>query len=188
MYKIAIFTTTRADFGIFTPLLNYIKKNQYFDYKLFVGGTHLSTKHGNTISEIKDNGFIITDYFDALPKNDSEKEIIKATAKASEKLSEIFSKHNFNFVCVLGDRHELLSIVEAAIVFRKPIVHIHGGEVTQGAIDEQIRHMVTKSAHIHFVVANEYFENVRRMGEEQWRIFNTGSLAVENMMSIETGR
>ena len=84
----------------------------------------------------------------------------------------------------MGDRLELLSIVSTAIAFKKPIIHIHGGERTEGAIDEQIRHMVTKASHIHFAACDEYASNILRMGEESWRVHNVGALAVDNMMNL----
>ncbi|MDZ7742748.1 MAG: UDP-N-acetylglucosamine 2-epimerase [Bacteroidota bacterium] len=95
-------------------------------------------------------------------------------------------KHLIMYVRVSGDRYELLPIVQAAIIYHKPIIHIHGGEATQGAIDEQIRHMITKAAHIHFASCEEYAQNIRKMGEESWRVFNTGALAVENMQEISS--
>lgn len=184
MTTIAIFTTTRADFGIFIPFLKRIEESDDFLYKLFVGGTHLSRRHGYTLNEIKERGFHIAYEFDYLDNNDSALNITEASSKATKLIARAFNEENFDIVCVLGDRYELLSIVQAAIIFGKPIIHIHGGEITQGAIDEQIRHMITKASHIHFAACDEYTKNIRNMGEEQWRVFNTGSLAIENIKDI----
>ncbi len=186
MITIAIFTTTRAEFGIFIPLIDRIIKNDDLNYKLFVGGTHLKKEYGETINEIKEKGYEITAIFDYLTNDDSPEGLTKSTAKATHELASIFNNESFDFVCVLGDRYELLSIIQTVIIFRKPIIHIHGGEATQGAIDEQIRHMITKAAHIHFVSCDEYYNNIRKMGEQKWRIFNTGALAVENMKKSVT--
>ena len=184
MTTIAIFTTTRAEFGIFIPLIEKIIESNDMDYKLFVGGTHLKKEYGETINEIKEKGYEITAIFDYLTNDDSPEGLTKSTAKATHELAPIFNNESFNFVCVLGDRYELFSIIQTAIIFRKPIIHIHGGEATQGAIDEQVRHMVTKAAHIHFVSCDEYYNNIRNMGEQEWRIFNTGALAVENIKEL----
>ncbi|MBN2638868.1 MAG: UDP-N-acetylglucosamine 2-epimerase (hydrolyzing) [Bacteroidales bacterium] len=184
MKTIAIFTTTRSDFGIFIPFVRQIIDSVDFDYKLFVGGTHLSAKYGFTINEIKNIGFKISATFDYLKNVNTTKELVNETAEIITILSRIFDEESFEYVCVLGDRYELLPIIQVSILFRKPIIHIHGGEISQGAIDEQIRHMITKAAHIHFTSCEEYAQNIRNMGEENWRVFNTGALAVENMQAV----
>jgi GDP/UDP-N,N'-diacetylbacillosamine 2-epimerase (hydrolysing) len=182
--NIAFFTTTRAEFGLFIPLLRAIENSTLLKYDLFVGGTHFKKSHGETIKEIKEKGFKITDIFDYLGNGDSAFNLTKSVGRATQQLANIFNNYKIDFVCVLGDRYELLSIVQTAIIFRKPIIHIHGGEATHGAIDEQIRHMITKAAHIHFVACNDYYQNVCNMGEQEWRIFNTGALAVDNIQSL----
>ena len=186
MKTIAIFTTTRAEFGVLVPFIDKIINHKDLDYRLFVGGTHLKDKYGTTINEIKHKGYEITALFDYLGDDDSPAGLTKSVARATNELANIFENESFDLVCVLGDRYELLSIIQSAILFRKPIIHIHGGEITQGAIDEQIRHMITKSAHIHFVSCEEYYNNVNCMGEQEWRIFNTGALAVENMQASKS--
>jgi GDP/UDP-N,N'-diacetylbacillosamine 2-epimerase (hydrolysing) len=184
MITIGIFTTTRAEFGIFTPFIEQLKNSSKFDYKLYVGGTHLRNEHGNTINEIKNSGFIIDKEFDYLNDDNTLEGITKSVSKATHQLASIFKDDKFDFACVLGDRIELLSIVQTALIFNKPIIHIHGGELTHGAIDEQVRHMITKSANIHFVSCESYYDNIRGMGEQDWRIFNTGALAVENIQRL----
>lgn len=182
MKRIAIFTTTRAEFGILTPLIRAINKSSQIESLLFVGGAHLSKDHGYTIDEIKNEGFQIQDTFDYISATTETKDISESLAKETYELTRIFSKHTFDAICILGDRYELLPIVQTAILFRKIIIHIHGGEKSEGAIDEQIRHMITKAAHIHFAACDEYAQNIRKMGESVWRIFNTGALAVDNML------
>jgi GDP/UDP-N,N'-diacetylbacillosamine 2-epimerase (hydrolysing) len=181
MKTVAIFTTTRAEFGLFSALIKAIQKTAEIQVMLFVGGAHLKKETGNTIKEIINQGFKIDATFDYLLDSDNEVSITKSLGIATSQLADIFEKFTFDFVCVLGDRYELLSIVTAAIIYKKPIIHLHGGEKTEGAIDEQIRHMITKASHIHFVICDEYAQNVRRMGESEWRIFNTGALAVDNI-------
>lgn len=179
----AIFTTTRADFGILSALIKEIDKQDDINYSLFVGGTHLAYEHGKTIAEIKNFGFEITATFDYLLNSDSDFGLAKSTGIAVYELANIFDRFDFDFVCFLGDRFELISVVTNAILFKKPIIHLHGGEKSEGVIDEQLRHMYTKAAHIHFVATEEYAKNVRRMGEAEKRIFNVGALGIDNIVN-----
>jgi GDP/UDP-N,N'-diacetylbacillosamine 2-epimerase (hydrolysing) len=183
MLTVAIFTTTRAEFGILTPLIHQIGKTPEIEYMLFAGGSHLAYEHGKTINEIKQAKVNITDNFDFLMNGDDAFALSKGCGIAINEVAHIFNTHAFDFVILLGDRYELLTIASVAILFKKPIIHIHGGELTYGAIDEQVRHMITKAAHLHFVTCNDYYNNVRYMGEQEWRIVNTGALAVENMIA-----
>ena len=182
MKKIAIFTTTRAEFGIISALLKAIDNADDIDYFLFVGGSHLANEYGNTINEIK-NDFQITDTFDFFLNEDSNYSLTKSLGIETFELANIFKTFDFDFCCILGDRFELLPIVNTAIVFKKPIIHLHGGEKSEGAIDEQIRHMITKAAHIHFASCKEYADNIRKMGEQKWRIFNVGALGIDNIVN-----
>ena len=150
MKTIAIFSTTRAEFGIFSALLKEIDKSNDIQYLLFVGGSHLAYETGHTVDEILDQNFPVTATFDYQLNQSDSATIVKSLGICTMELAGVFKNYEFDFVCILGDRMELLSIVSAAIIFNKPIVHLHGGERTEGAIDEQIRHMVTKASHIHF--------------------------------------
>jgi GDP/UDP-N,N'-diacetylbacillosamine 2-epimerase (hydrolysing) len=182
---IAIFTTTRAEFGLLSALIGEINNSDKLESILFVGGAHLAVETGKTICEINEAGFKITATFDYLLNSDSELSVSKSLGIAVLELSRIFNEFQFDMVCVLGDRYELMAIVSNAIIFRKPIIHIHGGEKTEGAIDEQIRHMITKAAHIHFASCEEYAQNIIKMGEAQWRVFNTGALTIDNILTIK---
>ena len=183
MRTVAIFTTSRAEFGIFTPLIRAIEKKNDVAYKLFVGGTHLASEYGWTIQEVQDQDFKIADTFDYLLNSDTSAALAKSSSIATYELANLFQKHDFDFVCLAGDRFELLAIVTTAILFKKPLIHLHGGEKTEGVIDEQIRHMVTKAAHLHFVACDDYALNVMSMGEPAWRVHNTGALAIDNIAS-----
>ena len=177
---IAFFTTTRAEFCILGPLIKEVDLSKELDYSLFVGGTHLKEDFGQTIQEIGHN-FNVDATFDFISASSEEYSLACSLAREMMELAQIFNDHAFDFVCVLGDRFELLPIVQNAILFRKPIIHLHGGELTYGVLDEQVRHMITKAAHLHFVSCDTYWWNVRNMGEQEWRIFNTGALSVDNM-------
>ena len=182
MKKIAIFTTTRAEFGILSALLKAIDNIDDIYYLLFVGGSHLANEYGNTINEIKNN-FQIADTFDFFLNEDSNFSLTKSLGIETFELAELFKNYDFDLCCILGDRFELLPIINTAIVFKKPIIHLYGGEKSEGAIDEQIRHMITKTAHIHFVSCKEYADNIRKMGEQEWRIFNVGALGIDNIVN-----
>lgn len=179
--KVAFFTTTRADFGLLLPLIKSIEASNRLNYLLFAGGAHLKQEYGHTIDEIKLSGVKLTSGFDYLPEQTNPGDLLKGLATESSQLAEIFSTYTFDAICVLGDRYELLPVIQAAILFRKRIIHIHGGEKSEGALDEQVRHMITKAAHVHFAACEEYAGNICRMGEQQWRVHNTGALGVDNM-------
>lgn len=182
---IAIFTTTRAEFGAFKPLLDEITKSSYLDYLLFVGGAHLREECGYTINDIKAQGYKISALFDYLDGVNSPYGLVRSMGRESTALAQLFNEFTFDIVCVAGDRYELIPVALTSILYRKPILHLYGGEVTEGVIDEQIRHMLTKSAHLHFTSCDHHSENVMKMGEEPWRVFTTGELVVDVMAQIE---
>lgn len=184
MKTIGIFTTTRAEFGILSAFLREINQNNNFEYRLFVGGAHLAVETGKTINEIQAQNYRITAVFDYQLNSSDEYTLAKSLGFCCLELANIFHQIAFDYVCVLGDRVELLPIITNAILFRKPIIHLHGGERTEGSIDEQVRHMVTKASHIHFAACQEYAENIIHMGEEVWRVYNVGALAVDNMIQL----
>lgn len=185
MKTIAFFTTARSEFGILSALIKKIAKSQQLDYRLFVGGMHLAPEFGLTIREVQDKEINISDTFDFLLNGDQPLTLAKSAGIATYEVARIFSEYQFDMVCVLGDRFELLSIVTTALLFNKPIIHIHGGETTTGAVDNQVRNMITKAAHLHFVSCEEYAQNVRNMGEEPDRIYNTGALAIDNIKNLK---
>ena len=182
--RIALFTTTRAEFGILNPLIRTMNRDEEIEPVVFVGGAHLSRENGRTLNEILESNVKVSGTFDLLLNDDDSFTIAKSCSIAGYELSHIFKNNDIDFVCVLGDRIELLPIVSSAIIFNKPIIHISGGEITEGAIDDQIRNMVSKAAHLHFVSCDEYARNLQAIGEEKRRIFNTGSLNVDNMIKI----
>ncbi len=183
---IAVFSTTRAEYGLLYPLLKVLSQTKELKYLLFVGGTHLASEHGKTISEIySDPNISITDTFDFILNEDSPYSLAQSIALETFQLTNLFKLYQFDMVLVLGDRIELLPIIENAIIFKKPIIHLYGGEKTQGAIDDQIRNMISKAAHVHFVSCEEYKKNLELLGENSNRIYVVGSLATDNMMNLE---
>jgi GDP/UDP-N,N'-diacetylbacillosamine 2-epimerase (hydrolysing) len=182
---IALFTTTRAEFGAFMPLIETIKKSDKLDYLLFVGGAHLLDEYGKTINEIKAQGYKISSEFDYLEGSSSSFDLVNSMGKETRELARIFKDFAFDLTCVAGDRYELVPIALASTLFKRPILHLYGGEITEGVIDEQIRHMLTKVSHLHFTSCDLHTENVKKMGEESWRVFTAGELVVDKMASVE---
>ena len=183
--RIAFFTTTRAEFGIFSSFINKVNEDDYFEYFLFVGGTHLNNEYGKTIIEIEQSGLTITDTFDYLQEGDSSSSLAVSSGHCVIEVANLFGKYEFDIICILGDRYELIPIVLNAILFNKPIIHWGGGEVTEGVIDNQIRNMITKAAQIHFVATKEYAKNLINMGEDKNRVFVTGSPVVETFQKFK---
>jgi UDP-hydrolysing UDP-N-acetyl-D-glucosamine 2-epimerase len=188
MKNIAIFTTSRADFGVLLPLIKKLNKIKNIKCFLFVGGSHFSKKRGETISEILKEKIKITDTYSSELIGSTNKEIITKEVESLKKLNSIFGKYQFKIVIILGDRYELLNIVLLSLIHNKLIVHISGGEKTLGAIDNQIRNMISKAAHYHFVACIEYKRNLIQMGERSNTIYNTGILNVENMHPIKNNK
>ena len=182
---IGIFTTTRAEFGAYIPLIHAIDKVDELDYLLFVGGAHLLNEYGNTIDEIKNTGVKVTKVFDYLLNENTTHSIVKSCGQGLAKLASIFEEHKFDLTCFAGDRYELLPIALGSILYGKPIIHLYGGEVTEGVIDDQIRHMLTKSAHIHFSSCEPYAKNIKKMGEENWRVHSVGELVIDNVKNAK---
>lgn len=182
---IALFTTTRAEFGAFVPLIEAIKKSDKLDYLLFVGGAHLLEEYGKTINEIKAQGYKISSEFDFLKGNSSSFDLVNSMGKETHELASIFKDYFFDLTCLAGDRYELIPIALAATLYKKPILHLYGGEITEGVIDEQIRHMLTKASHLHFTSCDLHSENVKKMGEESWRVFTAGELVIDKMAQVE---
>ena len=175
---IAIFTSSRAEFGTMKPLIIELKKSKIFHVLIFAGGAHLSKKYGNTIEEINKN-ITITDKFDYIKNDDSEHGILKSLSLAITKISNIFKKYKFDYVLIFGDRYELISVMSNAIIYQKPILHIAGGDTTLGAIDETIRNIVSKSANLHFPASNDFANKIISFGEKKKNVFNVGMLGFD---------
>ncbi|MDF2877901.1 MAG: UDP-N-acetylglucosamine 2-epimerase [Clostridia bacterium] len=181
MRKIAVVTGTRAEYGLYKNTLQEIKENAYLELKLIVTGTHLSEEFGYTVKEIIDDGFEIEDKIPILMRNSSKDGISKEMGLLMIQLSQTFERIKPDILLILGDRYEIFAAASVAMVMNIPIAHISGGEITEGAIDEQIRHSITKMANIHFPGADVYARNIINMGEEPWRVFNVGDPGIENI-------
>ena len=174
--KIAVVTATRAEFGLLSRLCHLIHESPILELQLFVTGAHLSASQGNTLKTIEAESLPITTQIPILTEHaHTDLDIAHATSRALQLFAEGFAEYKPDAVLVLGDRYELLGICSAALLMNIPIIHVHGGEVTLGAIDDSIRHAVTKMASLHFVAAHPYKQRVLQMGEMPERIYNVGS-------------
>lgn len=177
MRKICVVTSTRAEYGIMSRLIKNLESDSDVELQLIVTGTHLSKKFGNTITEITSK---ITEKIDI----DIEKDPSISMSFAIKNFSNVFKKLKPDILVVLGDRYEIMAVAISAILNNIPIAHIHGGETTEGAIDEAIRHSITKMSHLHFTSCQEYRNRVIQLGENPERVFNVGSLGVENITKM----
>ena len=177
MRKIALVTSTRAEYGIMSRLIKALNDDADVNFKLFVMGMHLSKKFGNTYKEIT-----IPIYKKI--NIDIEKEQSHSLALTIEKFSKEFKKLKPDLVVILGDRYEIMGVAISAMLNNIPIAHLYGGDTTQGAMDEAIRHSITKMSHLHFTSCEEYRKRVIQLGENPERVFNVGSLGVENIKKI----
>lgn len=186
MIKIAVITTTRADYGLLSPLLREMQQDSSIDMHLLVSGTHLLEHYGNTLRYITDDGMPVSHTISIYDEDFISDELhsAQAIAKAAEQCGKIFQEEKYDGILVLGDRYELLGFCSAAVVHRIPIIHIHGGEITEGAIDDKIRHAITKLSSIHFPSIQEYADRILQMGESRDRVFAVGALGIDNIMHL----
>lgn len=186
MKKIGIFTTTRGDMAILTPLIRALKSKKNFKPYFFVGGTHLGKNYGNTLREIKNLNIKVNGYFITRQKQkqDSPYFLSKVLAEDQARLAKIFKKYPLDCICLVGDRYEKMAVVMNSILFKKKLIHFHGGEVTLGSFDNQVRNMFSKASDLHFVICKKYKENLIDMGVNKDNIYNIGSLAIENIKNL----
>ena len=186
MKKLAIVTSTRAEYGLLYPLINKIMEEPDLKMDLFVSGTHLLEKYGHTIEYIIKDGVPIKKEIPIFEDDfmSNEADVASAIAKATSQMGSVLAEEKYDAMVVLGDRYELLGFCSAAVVCRVPIVHIHGGEITEGAIDDKIRHAITKLASLHFPSIKEYANRIIQMGENPNRVHAVGALGLDNVLKL----
>lgn len=182
--NIIIVTTTRADWGILSPLARALALRDDVSLTIAAGNTHLLEQYGNTINEIRDDGFDNVVPL-ALPDNITQTPEGRTAVAASTALSlaSLIERVHPDTIIILGDRYEMLGAATAALIAGVPIVHLHGGEISVGAIDDSVRHAISKMASLHLTATEKASERLRQMGEEPQRICRTGSIGVENTIS-----
>lgn len=184
MKKVCVVTATRAEYGLLKPVLRRIESDSELELSLLVTGTHLSKQYGHTVDEIEKDGFAISKKISMDFSDTGEVALNQEMAKLQAAAGVFFAEEKPDILLILGDRYEMLSIAIAAMMCRIPIGHIHGGETTQGAVDEAIRHAITKMSYLHFTSIPEYRNRVIQLGENPERVFCVGALGVENITSI----
>ena len=181
MKRIGIMTGTRAEYGLLKPLMQEINKDNDMELYLIVSGMHLSPEFGMTYQEIEEDGFEINAKVEMLLSSDSPAGISKSIGLGVIGFADEFQRADLDMLILLGDRYEALSAAISAMVMRIPIAHLHGGELTEGAIDEGIRHSITKMSYLHFTSTEQYRNRVIQLGENPERVFYVGALGVENI-------
>lgn len=182
--KICVVTGTRAEYGLLYWLMKEIKQHPSLELQLIVTGMHLSPEFGLTYKEIEKE-FTIDKKIEMLLSSDTAIGINKSMGLAQVGFAEAYDELSPDIIVVLGDRYEIFSAVSAAMISRIPIAHIHGGESTEGLIDEAIRHSITKMSHLHFTSTNDYKNRVIQLGEDPKRVFNVGALGIENIKRLQ---
>lgn len=184
MRKICVVTGTRADYGLLQWVMRGIQQDLELQLQVIATGMHLSPEFGRTYKEIEADGFAIDRKLEILTSSDSAAGITKSVGLGMIAFADALAELKPDIVLVLGDRFEIFSAVTAAMIAGRPIAHLHGGEITEGAFDDAIRHSITKMAHLHFVAAEEYRRRVIQLGEDPERVFLTGGLGVDTISKM----
>ncbi len=184
MRKIAVFTGTRAEYGLLSSIIRGIHESSEAELQLLVGGMHLSSEFGYTISEIQKEQIPISECLEFLVSSETPVGITKSMGLAMISAADYFARDRPDILVVLGDRFETIAVAQAAMIARIPIAHIHGGEITAGLIDEAIRHSLTKMSHLHFVATDAYKSRIRQLGENPANIFNFGAPGLDNIKEL----
>ena len=185
MRKICVVTGTRAEYGLLRWVMEGIRNSTKLDLQVIATGMHLSPEFGLTYREIEKDGFSIDRKVEMLLSSDTPVGIAKSMGLCSVGFADAFQELNPDLIVILGDRFELFSAVSVAMVSRIPVAHLHGGEATEGLIDESIRHSITKMSHLHFVAAEEYKKRVIQLGEQPDRVFNVGGLGIDALRLVD---
>jgi GDP/UDP-N,N'-diacetylbacillosamine 2-epimerase (hydrolysing) len=180
--KIGLLTSSRADYGIYFPLIVKLKECSEINLEIIAFGTHLSEKHGNTAQEILNDGFSVNHQIEhCISLDDSPKAISDAIARTISSFSEFWQDHSYDLVFALGDRYEMFAAVTAGLPFQVKFAHLYGGETTLGAIDNSFRHSISHMSTIHFVSCEDYKNRLSELIGSDESIYNVGSLSVDNI-------
>jgi GDP/UDP-N,N'-diacetylbacillosamine 2-epimerase (hydrolysing) len=184
MKKICFFTGTRAEYGLLKNVMLKVKHDPDLKLQIVACGMHCSPDFGYSIKEIEEDGFNVDEKLNTLMSSDTDDSVCKSMGMEMILLSDAFARLNPDICVVLGDRYESFVAASVCVVKGIPVAHLYGGEITKGAIDEQFRHAITKMSHLHFVSTDIYRKRVIQMGEDPLKVFNVGSLGVENIKGV----
>ena len=182
--KIGVLTSSRADFGIYLPLLKKLKDDSFFELEIIAFGTHTSKKHGETVSEIKSYNFKTIHQLQTVPQSDSPKDITKSMGETYKVFADFWSENNYDIVFALGDRYEMFSAVSAGSLFNINFAHLHAGETTLGAVDNAYRHSISLFSKYLFVSTDEYKKRAEQIVEKSVNVYNVGALSIDNLKHI----
>jgi len=183
--KICVVTGSRAEYGLFYPILTKIHASSKLDLQIITTSSHHSKEFGLTYKQIESDGFVIDEKVKNLNVSNLKTSIVKSTAKAASLLSDCYNRLKPDVILLLGDRYETHAAATSAMLMNIPIAHIHGGEITEGAVDEQIRHSITKMSYLHFCSTESYRQRVIQMGEDPKRVFNSGAPGIDNIFELQ---
>ena len=182
---VCLITGSRAEYGLLRPLLDELQADSEIRLQLLVTGSHLSPEFGLTYQEIETDGYRIDEKVEVVMSSDSPVGICKSMGLGLISFSEAYSRLNPDLIVVLGDRYEIFSAVSAAHISRIPVAHLHGGEVTEGAFDDALRHSITKMSYLHFTANEDYRRRVIQLGENPDRVFNVGAIGLDNITRLK---
>ena len=185
MRKITAVTVGRSDYGILLPILKKLNSDHEIELLIIAAGMHLAPEFGLTYKYIIDDGFEISDYVEMLLSSNTSQGVAMSMGLGVIGFSQVYYRQQPDMLLLVGDRFEMHSAASAAQPFNIPIAHIHGGEITEGAIDDSFRHSITKMSHIHFVSTEEYRDRVIQMGEEPWRVIISGAPSLDNLYEVD---
>lgn len=187
MRKICVVTGSRAEYGILRNLIAAIKNDPELTLQIIATNQHLSKLQGETYKEIERDGFTID--YKVYMADDEAADNANATSKSISRgvagFADVFDVLKPDLLLILGDRYEMLAVASTALIYKIPIAHLHGGEITEGAFDDAIRHAITKMSHLHFASTEAYRKRVIQLGEQPERVFNVGALGVENILKTD---
>lgn len=184
MRKVCFITGTRAEYGLLSRLMRLVKDSAECELQIIATNMHLMPEYGNTYKEIEADGFCINERVPMPKPSDNAQGVLASMATELTGMGEALQRLSPDIVVILGDRYEMHIAATACMMMRIPIAHLHGGEVSEGAIDDSIRHCITKMSALHFTSTDEYRERVIQLGEEPERVFNVGALGVENLRMV----
>lgn len=184
MRKICVITGSRAEYGLLSGLMRAIKEDESLELQVIATNMHLSSEFGLTYKEIERDGFFINKKVEMLLSSDTANATTKSVGLATIGFADAYEDLKPDMIVVLGDRYEILAAVSAALFYKIPVAHLHGGEITEGAYDDCIRHAITKMSHLHFTSTEEYRQRVIQLGEDPKRVFNVGAPGIENIKKV----
>jgi UDP-N-acetylglucosamine 2-epimerase (non-hydrolysing)/GDP/UDP-N,N'-diacetylbacillosamine 2-epimerase (hydrolysing) len=185
MRKICIVTGSRAEYGLLSRLMRLIQEDAELTLQIIATNMHLSPEFGLTYKDIEKDGFRIDKKVEMLLSSDTANATTKSVGLATIGFADAYEDLKPDLLLVVGDRYEILAAVTAALFYKIPVAHLHGGEITEGAYDDAIRHAVTKMSHLHFTSTEEYRKRVIQLGEEPNRVFNVGAIGIDNIKHLQ---